>query len=156
SGKCVAEVTCAGVQATAIAVAPGGRLVAFGGNKSYLWDLSRAEPVSVLSGKANAFAFSSEGGRLLTTYNHPRGPPGWFSSLDVAKGKPLGGAFHVVANDTLCVALGSEGLAAVGSSDKRVYLVDPEARRVVAALAGDPGQIPAVAFERTGARVATG
>ncbi|HEV8111723.1 MAG TPA: protein kinase [Planctomycetota bacterium] len=156
SGRCVAEVACAGVQATAIAVAPGGRLVAFGGNKSFLWDLSRAEPVSVFSGKANAFAFSSEGARLVTTYNHPRGPPGWFSSLDVAKGKPLGGAFHIVANDTLCVALGSEGLAAVGSNDKRVYLVDPEARRVVAALAGDSGQIPAVAFERRGARMATG
>ena len=46
NGRRVAQASCAGVRATVIAVAPGGRFVAFGGNGSYLWDTASAQPRS--------------------------------------------------------------------------------------------------------------
>src|SRR5258706_1795566 len=56
----------------------------------------------------------------------------------------------------MAAAVGRDGLADVGSRDKRAYLVDPEERRITATLAGDAGPVQAVAFDGTGARVATG
>src|SRR5258706_148845 len=127
-----------------------------GGNGSFLWDTSGAPPSAIYPQSPTGFAFSSDGARLVSSYSHPRDGPGWFGTVDVATAKARGSAFNVVANDTLGVALGLDGLAAVGSRDKRAYLVDPEERRITATLAGDAGPVQGGAFDGPGARVATG
>ena len=156
SGRRLAECSCAGARPTVIAVARGGRIVAFGGDGSFVWDPTAAQPRAIYPKSPVGFDFSTDGARLVCTYSHPRDGPGWFGTLDLPSGTPRGGAFHVVPNDTLCVALDAEGRAVVGSRDKRAYLVDPEGRRVTGALQGDAGPVQAVAFDGDGARLATG
>jgi WD40 repeat protein/serine/threonine protein kinase len=156
SGRRIAEIPSAGAAPTAIAVAAGGRFVAFGGKGSFLWDTAGTHTVALHPPTPTGFAFSSEGFELVSSYSHPRNGPGWIGTFDAATGQPIGGAFHVLANDTLGVALGPGGFVAVGARNKRAYLVDLGTRKVAAELAGDSAPVLSLAFDRAGERVATG
>jgi len=156
SGRRLGEVSCAGATLTAIAVAPGGRHVACGGKKAYLWETTAKEPVAIHPPGPTGFAFSSDGAMLVCPYTHPRDGPGWFTAIETASGKPTTRAFRVVPNDTFGVAVGPAGLAAIGSRSKRLYLIDLQARKVRAEIAGDPASALSLAFDREGGRVAAG
>jgi WD40 repeat protein/serine/threonine protein kinase len=156
TGKCIGDVDCSGTGISVLAVAPGGRYVAIGGRSAYLWEPSSSTRTPIHPPAPTGFAFTTDGTRLACAYTHPRDGPGWFTMLYLASARPTQGAFRVVSNDTRGIALGSDGVAAVGARDKRVYLLDTSARKVAAAFTADTGPVQAVAFDRAGERLATG
>jgi len=156
SGRLVAEVSSAGVPPEVLAVASGGRWVAYGGPRSFLWDTSAREPVAIYPARATGLAFSDDGSRLGCSYNSVRNGPGWFGEIDVPSAKAVAPAWPLAKIDALGVAMGSERRAAVAFRNKRAYLIDLERRVTVAELSGERGPVQAVCFDPAGERVASG
>jgi WD40 repeat protein/serine/threonine protein kinase len=141
-----------------LAVAPGGGSVALGGRDSFLWRASESKPVafpSRTSGPA-CFDFSPDGTRLACAHNPINDWPGWLLTLNVANPHDLGVHWQLTSDETTSVALGPDGRAVIGYRSKRAYVIDPDRREIVAELTGSQSPIRAVAFDRSGARVATG
>jgi WD40 repeat protein/serine/threonine protein kinase len=146
------------VRPVVLAVAPGGTDIAFGGSNSFLWKTSEPKPVAVLPRSNNpaCFDFSSEGSRLACAFNPANDWPGWFLTLSVADARQLGDRWQLTSDEATSVALGPNGLAAIGYRSKRAYVVDSDRREIAAELIGSQSPIRAVTFDRSGARAATG
>jgi len=157
NGLLLAETNSAEPRPRSIAISANAGEVAFGAAKAFLWEPFGAHPPHPIFGSTvNAFAFSADGLRVASAYNHARNGPGWFLDYEASTGKAER-ARHVIGHTALGIALDEHGERGVVTyENKRAYLVRLGQDGVVTEFAGHLGPVDCAAFDPSSTRLATG
>jgi WD40 repeat protein len=156
-GRLLGETKSGEAHPKSIAISVGAANIAFGAAKSFLWRLDPPQvPAPLFGAGAAAFAFSGDGLKFSSVYNHVRNGPGWHVEHVLATAKPRR-ARQVTDQIALGLALDERGeFGVVTFENKRAYIVRLDEDGFESELTGHLGAVTSAALDPLRARVATG